>query len=193
MSRSTVARAAAARGAARHRLRRQRSSGRADHRGGRAARATAPDRAGQHLAAPTISWRVHSRPRCAPSRTQWLQGDLDHLEAVVFARGDDSGQRLYYYLCELQRRGLCARTPAAALRRGQPRATDELRAHPRLDATARRSNWAARRCKLGAALQRVRRREELLRMPCGRVALLPAPLRGKRRLVVRIRRRLRLA
>jgi hypothetical protein len=38
---------------------------------------------------------------------QWLQGTLDHLQAVVFARSDDSGQRLYYYLCELQRRGLC--------------------------------------------------------------------------------------
>src|SRR5689334_2451978 len=34
---------------------------------------------------------------------QWLAGALDHLEAVVFARTDDSGQRLYYYLCELQR------------------------------------------------------------------------------------------
>src|SRR6187549_4002425 len=38
---------------------------------------------------------------------QWLEGSLDHLDAVIFARGDDSGQRLYYYLCELQRRGLC--------------------------------------------------------------------------------------
>jgi hypothetical protein len=39
---------------------------------------------------------------------QWLNGSLDHLDAVVFARGDDSGQRVYYYLCELQRRGVCA-------------------------------------------------------------------------------------
>jgi hypothetical protein len=39
--------------------------------------------------------------------SQWLRGELDHLDAVVFARGDDGGQRLYYYLCELQRRGLC--------------------------------------------------------------------------------------
>ena len=38
---------------------------------------------------------------------QWLTGELDHLEAVVFTRSDDSSQRLYYYLCELQRRGLC--------------------------------------------------------------------------------------
>lgn len=39
--------------------------------------------------------------------SQWLAGELDHLDAVVFARSDDGGQRLYYYLCELQRRGLC--------------------------------------------------------------------------------------
>ena len=39
---------------------------------------------------------------------QWLNGELDHLDAVIFSRSDDSAQRLYYYLCELQRRGLCA-------------------------------------------------------------------------------------
>ena len=38
---------------------------------------------------------------------QWLEGALDHLDAVIFSRSDDSGQRLYYYMCELQRRGLC--------------------------------------------------------------------------------------
>jgi hypothetical protein len=37
---------------------------------------------------------------------QWMAGALDFLDAVVFARSDDSGQRLYYYLSELQRRGL---------------------------------------------------------------------------------------
>lgn len=36
----------------------------------------------------------------------WAQGKLDHLECVVFSRGDDAAQRLYYYLCELQARGL---------------------------------------------------------------------------------------
>lgn len=38
---------------------------------------------------------------------RWLSGDLDSLEAVVFSRSDDSAQRLYYYLCELQRMGEC--------------------------------------------------------------------------------------
>lgn len=40
----------------------------------------------------------------------WAAGDYDHLGQVMFSRADDSAQRLYYYLCELQRRGL-ARGP----------------------------------------------------------------------------------
>jgi hypothetical protein len=37
---------------------------------------------------------------------RWLSGKLDLLDAVIFSRGSDSSQRLYYYLCELQRRQL---------------------------------------------------------------------------------------
>jgi hypothetical protein len=36
----------------------------------------------------------------------WLSGAFDMFERVVFTRGDDASQRLYYYLCELQRRGI---------------------------------------------------------------------------------------
>lgn len=39
---------------------------------------------------------------------QWITGELDFLAAVVLPRTDDAAQRLYYYLCELQRRGVCA-------------------------------------------------------------------------------------
>ena len=35
----------------------------------------------------------------------WLAGRFDGLAQVVFTRGDDVSQRLYYYVCELQRRG----------------------------------------------------------------------------------------
>ena len=35
----------------------------------------------------------------------WAAGDYDGLGQVLFSRADDSAQRLYYYLCELQRRG----------------------------------------------------------------------------------------
>jgi hypothetical protein len=38
----------------------------------------------------------------------WLRGAFDCFHSVVFTRGDDASQRLYYYLCELQRRGLAA-------------------------------------------------------------------------------------
>jgi hypothetical protein len=68
--------------------------------------------------------RLHSGPAIATARAdeflesahmpelraicqRWLDGDLDFLRAVVFPRTDDSAQRLYYYLCELKRRGLC--------------------------------------------------------------------------------------
>jgi hypothetical protein len=35
---------------------------------------------------------------------QYLEGRFDFLEAVVLSRGNDSAQRLYYYLCELRSR-----------------------------------------------------------------------------------------
>jgi benzoyl-CoA reductase/2-hydroxyglutaryl-CoA dehydratase subunit BcrC/BadD/HgdB len=37
---------------------------------------------------------------------QWLRGELDFLEAIIFPRTNDSAQRLYYYASELQRRGI---------------------------------------------------------------------------------------
>src|SRR5690606_33505887 len=36
---------------------------------------------------------------------QWHDGVFDALETVVFSRADDAGQRLYYYVRELQRSG----------------------------------------------------------------------------------------
>ena len=36
----------------------------------------------------------------------WADGDYDHFDRVVFSRADDTAQRFYYYVCELQRRGL---------------------------------------------------------------------------------------
>ncbi|HVY79489.1 MAG TPA: 2-hydroxyacyl-CoA dehydratase family protein, partial [Steroidobacteraceae bacterium] len=38
---------------------------------------------------------------------QWLDGSLAFVDTIVLPRSDDSAQRLYYYICELQRRGLC--------------------------------------------------------------------------------------
>jgi hypothetical protein len=38
----------------------------------------------------------------------WSRGEFDRHECVVFSRADDSAQRLYYYVCELQRMGSIA-------------------------------------------------------------------------------------
>jgi len=38
----------------------------------------------------------------------WAAGTLDHLGQVIFSRGDDSCQRLYYYVSELRRTGKLA-------------------------------------------------------------------------------------
>ncbi|MEO5706274.1 MAG: hypothetical protein ABIT10_01990 [Alteraurantiacibacter sp.] len=36
----------------------------------------------------------------------WTTGEYDGLDGVLFSRADDTSQRTYYYVCELQRRGL---------------------------------------------------------------------------------------
>lgn len=38
----------------------------------------------------------------------WAAGEYDGLDGVLFSRADDTSQRVYYYVCELQRRGLLA-------------------------------------------------------------------------------------
>ena len=64
-----------------------------------------PWRAGQATPA-ADSWLEESFPCAARSVLQdWADGAFDDLEYVLFTRGEDSSQRLYYYVCELQRRG----------------------------------------------------------------------------------------
>ncbi len=46
-------------------------------------------------------------PECRAIAEQYLGGQLDFLDAVIFPRSNDSAQRLYYYVCELQRRNKC--------------------------------------------------------------------------------------
>lgn len=60
-------------------------------------------------------WMESKFPLWAKSILEdWAAGAFDHLETVVFSRSDDSAQRLYYYVCELQRTGL-VRGPEAIL------------------------------------------------------------------------------
>jgi hypothetical protein len=107
---------------------------------------------------------------------QWLNGALDHLHAVIFTRGDDSGQRLYYYLCELQRRGLC-KGPVPLLYDVATLARASSFEHT-VDSTRRlAAQLGSAANRLEAALQRVRRRDELAHAVRAH-RLLPAPLRG---------------
>lgn len=92
---------------------------------------------------------------------QWLQGDLDFLSTVVFPRADDSAQRLYYYLCELQRRGRCA-GPRPLLYDIAKIARPASIAHSR-DSTRRLADELGVKPELlPAARQRVARRADLL-------------------------------
>lgn len=53
------------------------------------------------------TWLESMFPKWAKSILEdWAEGAFDALSAVVFSRADDAAQRLYYYICELQRRGL---------------------------------------------------------------------------------------
>jgi len=54
-------------------------------------------------------WLESSFPIYARSMLEdWARGRFDCFEAVVFTRGEDVSQRLYYYVCELQRCGKLA-------------------------------------------------------------------------------------
>jgi hypothetical protein len=51
-------------------------------------------------------WLENSFPAWAFSMVEdWAAGRFDCFERVIFSRGDDASHRLYYYICELQRRG----------------------------------------------------------------------------------------
>ena len=57
---------------------------------------------------------------------QWATGRFDEFDTVVFSRGDDAVQRVYYYICELQRRGLVGGPRPIIFDLAQiPRATSE--------------------------------------------------------------------
>ena len=51
-------------------------------------------------------WLEKSFPPWAFSMLEdWSDGRFDCFDRVIFSRGDDASHRLYYYVCELQRRG----------------------------------------------------------------------------------------
>jgi benzoyl-CoA reductase/2-hydroxyglutaryl-CoA dehydratase subunit BcrC/BadD/HgdB len=106
---------------------------------------------------------------------QWLTGGLDCLESVIFSRSDDSAQRLYYYLCELQRRGHCGGPKPllydlARIKRGLS-VTHTIESTRRLAAELN-----ANEADLRGAAQRVNARLELLSRLTALRAGTPAPL-----------------
>jgi 2-hydroxyglutaryl-CoA dehydratase, D-component len=115
-------------------------------------------------------------PQVRAIAAQWLRGALDHLHSVVFARSDDSGQRLYYYLCELQRRGLCA-GPRPLLYDAASLARDTSFEHTLESTRLLAAQLDAAALALVPAIERVKQREELLAAVQAR-RLLPAPLPG---------------
>jgi hypothetical protein len=107
---------------------------------------------------------------------QWLEHSFDFLDAVIFARGDDSGQRLYYYLCELQRRGLCA-GPRPLLYDAASLARAASYEHTRDSTRLLAGHIGSVASSLETALQRVARRDAVAHAVRAH-RLLPAPLRG---------------
>jgi hypothetical protein len=92
---------------------------------------------------------------------QWLAGELDFLAAVVFPRTDDSAQRLYYYLCELQRRSLCG-GPRPLLYDVADIARPSSTGYTRESTRRLAQELGSREDLLASAMQRVARREVLL-------------------------------
>jgi len=92
---------------------------------------------------------------------QWLAGELDFLSTVIFSRTDDSAQRIYYYLCELQRRGLCG-GPRPLLFDLAKIARPTSIAHSRESTRRLAEELGVKYAGLASAVQRVARRGALL-------------------------------
>jgi len=92
---------------------------------------------------------------------QWLSGALDFVEAVIFPRSNDSAQRLYYYLCELQRRGLCG-GPRPLLFDVASIARDSSYEHTLASVRLLALSLGVAEAELAQALQRVAVRDALL-------------------------------
>lgn len=91
---------------------------------------------------------------------QYLQGELDFLQAIIFSRADDSAQRLYYYLSEL-RRQQAANGPLPLIfdLAKIPRSTSRM--HSRAATTRLAAELGTRLEELPAAIGRRDRRRRL--------------------------------
>lgn len=118
-----------------------------------------------HSGATTLADRFLESSFSAESRVvadRWLAGDLDCLEAVIFSRSDDNAQRLYYYLCELQRMGECKGPRPVLYDLARIQRASSV-AHTIESTHALASSISVDESKLGVAIQRVAARQALLR------------------------------
>ena len=115
-------------------------------------------------------------PQVSSIMQQYLQGEFDFLDAIVLSRGDDSAQRLYYYLTELRRREL-SRGPKPLIFDLAKIPRETSRTHTR----AATHRLAAELCtdaeRLEGAIERRNRRRELSAALC-RARLAAVPVRG---------------
>jgi len=95
----------------------------------------------------TSRWLESSFPQWAHSILEsWWDGEFACFDHVIFSRGDDVSHRLYYYMCELQRRGQLggpqplvfdvARIPRESSRRYSADALRQLAVRLGIDAAA---------------------------------------------------------
>ncbi len=93
---------------------------------------------------------------------RWLTGELDFMDSVVFTRGSDSAQRLYYYLCELQRQQRC-RGPKPLLYDVSKIQRDSSAAYTRSATAGLAAALGSKPELMRASLQLRNRRRDLLR------------------------------
>ncbi len=111
---------------------------------------------------PTADAWIESRfPLWARSMLEdWARGRFDGLGEVVFSRGNDAAQRLYYYVCELQRRGRLAGPPARIFDVAYgPRASSERHTERALRELARQ--LAVDAASLAGGIERANRQRAL--------------------------------
>jgi hypothetical protein len=112
----------------------------------------------------------------------WAAGAFDGLELVVFSRADDAAQRLYYYVCELQRSGAIRGPEAFLLDVAKvPRASSEDHMIAAVRALAERLGVADEAAEAGIAVTN-ERRQTLPETPAGRACLLAGTPPPDRRL-----------
>lgn len=118
-----------------------------------------PDSGNRTLADRFLESSFSSQSRVVADR--WLAGDLDCLDSVIFSRSDDNAQRLYYYLCELQRMGEC-KGPRPLLYDLARIQRESSVAHTIESTQALASAVGVDDSRLGAAIERVATRQALL-------------------------------